>query len=109
MREILWTSHAKYKMNYYRLSESRVKRVMSSPLRREVGIAEGTVAMMQKAGTEKHPYEIWVMVAELNSKNSKLRIRDSSMRVISAWRYPGITRPGEPLPQAILNEMREIK
>jgi hypothetical protein len=29
-------------------------------------------------------------------------------RVISAWRYPGITKPNQPLPQEILNEIEEI-
>jgi hypothetical protein len=54
--------------------------------------------MMQRAGSQKHPYEVWTMVV----KTSK------GKRVISAWKYPGITKPGEPLPEEILREMREI-
>lgn len=56
----------------------------------------GTLAMMQKAGSEKHPHELWVMT--LDEENER--------RVISAWRYPGETKPGEPLPAEILREMQ---
>ena len=30
------------------------------------------------------------------------------IRIISAWKYPGITKPGEPLPKAILREFKEV-
>jgi len=30
-------------------------------------------------------------------------------KIISAWRYPGVTKPGEPLPQAIIDEMMEAE
>jgi hypothetical protein len=83
-------------MREYGLSESRVKRIINSPERVEEGIAEGTAAMMSSAGTEKHPYEIWVMV----SKEGGVK------RVVSAWKYPGKTKPGEPLPREILFELR---
>jgi len=111
MAEYIWTSHARYKMNHYRLSESRVKRVISSPLRREVGIADGTVAMMQKAGTEKHPYEIWVMInkSKVKGQMSHAYRQAGKVKIISAWRYPGITKPGEPLPKEILSEMRDVR
>ncbi len=98
MKTLFWTKHAKAKMRYYALSEQRVRRVLHSPSRVEEGIAEGTVALMQRAGSKKHPYEIWVMV-----KDEKL-----NRKVISAWRYPGLTQPGEPLPEEILREFREI-
>ena len=29
-------------------------------------------------------------------------------KIISAWRYPGMTKAGEPLPEEILKEMLEI-
>lgn len=102
--EILWTAHAKYKMQHYRLSESRIKRVLNSPSRVEEGIADGTVAMMQPAGTAAHPYEIWTMVVK--SKASKEAKSKKEIRVVSAWRYPGRTKPGEPLPKEILAEFR---
>lgn len=78
-----WTYHARDKMRFYRLSEARVKRILHSPKRIEEGIAPKTVAMMQVAGSSKHPYELWAMVEDKNN------IR----KVISAWRYPGRTKP----------------
>lgn len=130
MRTIYWTQHAKYKMRYYALSEQRVRRVLKTPSRIEEGIAEGTIALMQRAGSKKHPYEIWVMIQEtwINAdkypresvahprlsatrkypRKSALNPRESAMtKIISAWRYPGITRPGDSLPKEILREFRE--
>jgi len=63
------------------------------------------VAMMQAAGSKKHPYEIWVMMVK-EKANREARIANST-RIISAWRYPGITKPGEPLPFEIMAEIRE--
>lgn len=76
-----FTKHAQAKMRFYNLSESRVRRVLDSPKRKEEGIAPQTIAMMQPAGSQKHPYEIWVMI----SANAR--------KIISAWRYPGRTKP----------------
>lgn len=83
-------------MRYYRLSESRVKRVIRAPERVEEGIAPDTIAVMQPYGNKKDR-EIWVMVADHGEK----------LRVISAWRYPARTNPKEPLPEAIVKEFRE--
>jgi hypothetical protein len=91
-----WTYHAHGKMRFYGLSESRVKRVLNSPKRIEEGIAPRTIAMMQAAGSVKHPYEIWVMLTDSRTER----------KIISAWRYPGVTRAGEPLPPEILREIR---
>jgi hypothetical protein len=95
-KTIRWTMHSRAKMRYYGLSESRVKRVLNSPKRIEEGIAPKTVAMMQSAGSKKHPYEIWAMIQDSPSKR----------KIISAWRYPGITKTGEPLPDEVLKEIR---
>jgi len=95
--DIKWTTHARGKMAFYRLSEQRVKRVLHSPKRIEEGIAPGTVAMMQSAGSKKRPSEIWVMLVTT----------DKGTKVVSAWRYPGVTKPGEPLPETILKEISE--
>mgnify|MGYP001558339026 FL=1 len=84
-------------MNFYHLSKQRVRRVLNSPKRIETGIAPDTIAMMQVAGSQKHPYEIWTML----TKNNK------GKRIISAWKYPGRTKAGEPLPEEILRELRE--
>jgi len=96
MRELVWTKHAEMKMRYYGLSESRVKRVLTSPSRVERGIAEKTIALLQPAGSKKHPYEIWVMINDTKMKR----------KIISAWRYPGVTKPGDTLPVEILRELR---
>jgi len=97
MPDISWTKHSEAKMNFYHLSKQRVRRVLNSPKRIETGIAPDTIAMMQVAGSQKHPYEIWTMF----TKNNK------GKRIISAWKYPGRTKAGEPLPEAILSEIRE--
>ncbi len=83
-------------MRFYGLSESRVKRVIGFPKRVEEGIAPDTIAMMQPEGSEKHHYEIWLMIQEEKTRR----------KVISAWRYPGKTKPGQPLPEEIMKEIR---
>lgn len=114
--DIHWTQHARFKMNYYRLSESRVKRVINVPQRIEEGIAEKTIAVMQSSVGAKNPYEIWVMIQETaaraarNEKEKvleKLGLKPKKIKVISAWRYPGQTKPGQPLPPEILAEISE--
>lgn len=97
MKDILWTRHSRFKLREYSLSEGRVKRVIHSPDRVERGIAEGTVAMMRKEGSAKNKYEVWVMVVST----------DVSRKIISAWKYPGSTKPGEPFPEKILTEMED--
>ncbi len=101
-----WTKHAIEKMRYYQLSESRLKRILNNPERKELGIASGTVAVMQPASSSrlqrgKPTTEIWLMYQNL--KRGKIRI-------ITAWRYPGkspIQGP-IPIPQEILEELGEI-
>lgn len=93
-----WTVHSRAKMRYYGLSEARVKRIIHSPKRIEEGIAPKTIAMMQSAGSTKHPYELWVMIQDVGQKR----------KIISAWRYPGVTKKGDPLPPEILREIREL-
>ncbi len=103
-RKLTWTLHSQAKMRQYRLTESRVRRVIHSPLRVEEGIAEDTIAVMQPAAVRKTEkgqptewtQEIWVMLVETPKER----------RIISAWRYPGKTKPGEPLPPEIIRELR---
>ncbi|MFA5052626.1 MAG: hypothetical protein WC565_01015 [Parcubacteria group bacterium] len=97
MKELLWTRHSRFKMRQHSLSETRVRRVLNSPDRIERGIALKTIAMMRKEKAIKKEFEVWVMVSE----------DGPSRRIISAWRYPGVTRPGEPLPREVLVEMEE--
>jgi hypothetical protein len=87
-----WTWHSREKMNFYRLSEARVRRVLHSPFRTEEGVAPKTWASMQPAGNGKH--EIWVMYEDVGSKR----------KIISAWRYPGRTKPRS---EAVLGVMRQ--
>lgn len=98
--EILWTKHSKRKMQYYQLSESRLKRVLNNPKRKELGIAPGTVAVMQSTGSKKRPTEIWLMYQNL---------RGGKIRIITAWRYPGKSpiRGPIPIPEEILKELGE--
>ncbi|HUC01873.1 MAG TPA: hypothetical protein VMA75_03130 [Candidatus Paceibacterota bacterium] len=80
-----WTSHAKAKMDHYRLTPSRVRRVLHSPKRVEEGVAPKTVAVMQPASMKTATtwtQEIWVMVQDAKGVR----------KVISAWRYPGVTK-----------------
>lgn len=87
-----WTKHSQAKIKQYMLSESRVKRVIRNPLRVEKGIAPKTLASMQKAGSKKHPYEIWTMYQLAKGQEH------NQIKVISAWKYPGVTQPGDPIP-----------
>ncbi len=86
---LFWTKHAEEKMRFYHLSKQRVRRVLNSPKRTEEGIAPNTIAMMQPAsvktmaGKPAWNQEIWIMI-----QNRKNRIK-----IISAWRYPGKTKP----------------
>ncbi|PIV38375.1 MAG: hypothetical protein COS30_02475 [Candidatus Portnoybacteria bacterium CG02_land_8_20_14_3_00_45_8] len=113
---LYWTDHVKTKMRQYRLSESRVKRVLRHPKRREVGVAPDTTAGMQPAGSPKHPYEIWVMWQQkLKIQKSKLKTQFSAggqrITIISAWRYPGISPVHEPppIPEEVWELIRKNK
>jgi hypothetical protein len=104
LQKFLWTTHAKVKMSYYGLSESRVKRVLRSPARTEEGIAPKTIAYMQpasiktKGNEKKWSQEIWVM-----AQNSK----KGDIKVISSWRYPGMSKARAPLPAEVRMEIEE--
>lgn len=98
---LYWTIHAQSKMRFYNLSQSRVKRVINHPKRTEKGIAPKTIAFMQPAGNQKRIYEIWVMIQDAKKDGAIIR------RVISAWRYPGQTKPNQPLPIEIIREIEE--
>ena len=117
-----WTNHVKGKMVYYGISESLIKRIVRFPKRKEIGVAEKTVAVMQPASNKKKPQEIWVMYQELvksretidESKNvfghSSFAMVSKPIRVISAWRYPGISPVGKsiPIPEEILHELDDL-
>ena len=118
---IEFTAHARYKMSQYGLSEQKVKGIIRHPKRTETGIVSKTVAMMQPvsskmvAGKELWKQEIWVMFIK---KGTGLRTQGSDkldlspspstlnpIRIISAWRYPGISPKRSPIPREILQEL----
>jgi len=116
-----WTNHSTRKMIQYQLSEARVKRVMNNPKRKELGIAPGTIAVMQP-NSSKHSYEVWVMYQVIKSKipayvkasagrqNLNLMDAGQKIRIITAWKYPGKSpvRGQIPIPLEILEELGEI-
>lgn len=105
-----WTNHVQHKMLFYRLSEGRIRRVIANPKRREDGVAPNTAALMQRNDTLKRKEEIWVMISE----KSKIKMQSSKFLgktiVISAWRYPGISKIGKeiPMPDGLMGEVEEV-
>jgi len=107
--KIIWTKHSIRKMRFYGLSENRLKRVLRNPKRKEDGVAPETLAIMQRAGSKKHPTEIWLMY-QLSADQPKAGQKPTRIKIISAWRYPGISPKGKeiPIPDDILEELNEI-
>ena len=119
-----WTRHIKNKMIFYGLSEQKIKTVLKSSNRREEGIAPNTTAVMKRNDTRKRKEEIWVMYQQLtnnkqqitNNKQRSYQLKvisyklGAKLRLISAWRYPGISKPGKkiPIPEDILAELDKI-
>ena len=96
-------------MRQYGLSKSKISSVLRRPDRKETGIVEGTIAVMQTnksysttvnvSKNKRAPGEIWIMY-----KDAK-----DARNIISAWRYPGTSSPGEtiPIPDDIRRELLE--
>lgn len=112
----IWTNHSHYKMRHYRLSESLVKRVIRYPARTEEGIVPDTVAVMRPSQSKKYS-EVWVMYVITNSKikmqnvksHTKLQnLKLTQLKIITAWRYPGLSPKRNPIPKEILEEVRNI-
>ena len=113
-KKIYWTDHVKIKMRQYGLSKTKLLQLLYRPERKEEGIASGTTAVMQtkkvyvkpkpeligKKAT-KAPGEVWLMYQDTQGQR----------KIISAWRYPGISKPGEsiPIPEDIRNELLNTK
>lgn len=117
-KKIVWTQHSEIKLKQYGLSKSKISGLIRKPERIEEGIAPRTVAMMRtnkifsnasfkknlrlnlkiktdfnkfnfaNRNIKKAPGEIWVMYKDIKD----LR------KIISCWRYPGVTKPGEQIP-----------
>jgi hypothetical protein len=101
-----WTKHVREKMKFYHLSEGRIKRIIRHPKRIEEGIAPQTVAVMQPATTKKYQ-EIWVMY-QLKNSQGKSKQGEPDIIIITAWRYPGKSPQGKPIPKEILEEVRQL-
>ena len=108
-----WTNHVWMKMQYYGISEGRIKRIIRFPKRTEEGIAPDTVAVMQPTDTKRYS-EIWVMYTlvgkgrQVISNSQFLISKQPKIKIITAWRYPGESPERDPVPQEILGEIRNL-
>ena len=110
------TRHAEYKMQQYGLSLQKIKGVIRNPKRIEKGVAEKTIAVMQPVSPKEETWkqEIWVMYQK-KGKNQKptpllggkMSLEPETIRIISAWRYPGISPKKNPIPSEILLELED--
>lgn len=119
-RKLFWTEHSKIKMRQYGLSKQKLLGILARPERREKGIVPGTEAVMktnkvffrEKRTTVKKawqkprraPGEIWIMYKDVKKI---AKFGENIRKIISAWRYPGISKSGEeiPIPEDIRQEL----
>jgi len=102
-REFFWTNHSKYKLFYYSLGPTIVKKVIRRPERIEEGIAPKTTAVMIRKDTKKQKKEVWVMY----QKNKKQEKIISRIKIISTWIYPGVSPKGKEIfiPEDVWKEL----
>ena len=102
-----WTRHMKNKMFFYSISESKVKSVFKNPTRKEEGVAPKTSATMKRNDSKSKKEEIWVMYQSGNIKN---KTKNGKTILISAWRYPGVSKKSDkiPIPDDILEALDGI-
>ena len=108
-----WTQHAAFKMKQYGLTAQRILRVVKNPQRTEEGIVKNTIAVMQPAslrtkdGKRVWSQEIWAMYQiKRKMQSAKLKnFEQQRIRLISAWRYPGVSPERDPIPEEILREL----
>jgi len=120
-----WTQHAFLKMQHYGLTAQRVLRVINNPQRVEEGVVEKTIAVMQptsvstKDGKRVWTSEIWAMYqikgksqkAEVISENpifQKIQTINKKIKIISAWRYPGVSPKNNPVPEDVIRELEDL-
>ena len=113
----IWTQHSQLKIKQYKLSKSKLLGILYKPERKELGIVPGTTAVMKtnlqktfttqksklKPWPKKAPGEIWLMYKDITLRHSSGQVR----KIISCWRYPGVSKPGEniPIPDDIRREI----
>lgn len=126
-----WTRHIKNKMVFYNVSSAQILRIFSTPQRREEAIAPGTIGAMRvikhnvnktAPGQRQKPREteLWIMYkmnAGTKGKPAKSKLEElgykrpktTKIMMISVWRYPGRTKPGERpnIPEGIIEELAE--
>ena len=104
-----WTKHSLYKMRHYGLSEQRIKRIIRYPARVEEAIVPNMIAAMSPCGRSpegrqptggKKYSEIWTIYKPIKNKKQ--------IKIITAWRYPGKSPARNPIPQEILDEIRNV-
>lgn len=120
-RTFSWTSHVKNKMLFYRISEQKIRSILRNPDRKEEGIAPNTLAVMKRNDKPSKKEELWVMYLVLpgrtrglaqtstqnNAESQRLNVTGQKLRIISAWRYPGVSPKGNkiPIPHDIQDEL----
>lgn len=125
-RKIYWTEHSKIKMRQYGLSVSKLLKILHKPQRKEKAIVEGLVAVMRTnkkiiktkslfrskisppsfakwRTPARQAGEVWIMYKDFKKSGENIR------KIISAWRYPGVTKPGEeiPIPEDTMRAIKE--
>ena len=129
-----WTLHSIEKMKFYGLSEQKILGVIKRPKRKEEGIVKNTIAVMQPVspkidakGQMTWKTEIWAMyklrrgvgaisksqfpiskkipISNFQKLNSILN--PQQIKIISAWRYPGVSPKNNPVPEEIIREIEE--
>lgn len=109
----IWTEHSFFKMKQYGLSAQRVLRVVRFPKRKEEGIVKNTVAVMAPVsskkidGKETWKQEIWVMFQTERKTKNIPSLGLGKLKIISAWRYPGVSPKNNPIPEDIIREISE--
>ncbi|KKR19510.1 MAG: hypothetical protein UT50_C0032G0004 [Candidatus Moranbacteria bacterium GW2011_GWA2_39_41] len=125
-----WTLHSIEKMKFYGLSEQKVLGIVKRPKRKEEGIVKNTIAVMQPVsvkmdakGKTTWKTEIWAMYQTRKARKSKVSslkskedlkmqffqklLNPDKIKIISAWRYPGVSPEHNPIPEEILREIAE--
>jgi len=129
-KKLFWTEHSKIKMKQYGLSKQKLLGILYKPDRKEQGIVPGTTAVMR---TNKKFGSKTVLIFEDKKEGNSLKVRTFKRvrapgeiwlmykdakdirKIISAWRYPGISKPGEEIPipkdirQELLDQLNNFK
>ena len=107
-------------MKQYGLSKQKLIGILHRPERKEKGIVPGTLAVMKTnkvffnskqisiksawSRPKRAPGEIWLMFRDTKDPSAG---SGQVRKIISAWRYPGVSKPGEeiPIPEDIKQEL----